>query len=418
MINICIFEDENFQNLFPLTFIRPVYDLLLGADTLYNKIHRYFKHANISLNCRAYIKPIVKQAHPKIPINNLNKGLPCLFINGALVVNDEIISEITSLDQEKNHLFVYKGNVVAVFVQGEMLDYMQKVFTSIPKHKDIIQTLRPNAISKEFKNIKMINNLWDLIKYNSETLKFDFKYKNNPGIIKGEIHPYTAIYNEKNVYIGKGTVVEDFVVINANNGPVYIEEDAYIESGTRLEGPIYIGSNSKVFGGKIKNTSIGNYCKVAGEVSDSIFSSYSNKAHSGFVGHSYVGSWVNLGASTTTSNLKNTYGEINLDIAGEKIFTDQIFIGSFIGDHVKTGIGTKLNTGSVIGFGSNIYGLDLHQKYIPPFSWGQSQKYQLYDLDKFISTAEKAMSRRSIDLTKSEVDTITYLYSNFTQNRG
>ncbi|MFC1617262.1 hypothetical protein ACFL2K_03480, partial [Candidatus Margulisiibacteriota bacterium] len=188
-----------------------------------------------------------------------------------------------------------------------------------------------------------------------------------------------------------------------------IENGAHLEAFTYIEGPAYIGKNSKILGGKVTACSIGHNCKIAGEVSNSIFLSYSNKAHAGFIGHSYICEWVNLGAMTTNSNLKNTYSEIKLNLGKEQVNTNQIFLGAMIGDYVKTGIGTLLNTGSIIGFGSTLFGPNIHDKYIAPFTWGEKGNYGKHQLDKFFQTAVKMMLRRGQELTVAESEVIEEL---------
>jgi UDP-N-acetylglucosamine diphosphorylase / glucose-1-phosphate thymidylyltransferase / UDP-N-acetylgalactosamine diphosphorylase / glucosamine-1-phosphate N-acetyltransferase / galactosamine-1-phosphate N-acetyltransferase len=410
MINVCIFEDEGYEDLLPLTFARPAYDLLVGIDTIFDKIYRYFNYANITLHCRSYLKPFVKTKYPDLAVNKINTGSMCLFINGRVLMNDELMSDLSQIDEDHNYLFTHQGEIVAMLVSGKELDHLEAMFCSVPNKADLIQYLRPLSVSKEIKSLSIINNLWDLLSYNEETLVSDFRYFNQPGIIKGEIHPFSVIYKENNVFIDTGTVVEDFVVINAKNGPVYIEENVYIESGSRLEGPLFIGKNTKILGGKIKNSSIGPNCKVAGEINGSVFYQYSNKSHTGYIGNSYIGEWVNLGAQTTTSNLKNTYTEVKIDTGTQIINSGQLFLGSIIGDHVKTGINAVLNTGTIIGYGSNIFGTALHSKYIAPFTWGEKDNYCVYKLDKYLETAKRMMDRRNIELSKSDIEIVSYLY--------
>jgi len=359
------------------------------------------------MHCRPELKPILKTKIPKLSINRINTGAPCLFINGRVLFDQKLFNEIASLNKNQSHLLVYKGNIVAAYLRDKNLDYFKDTLENVPNSQDLINHLRTNCVAKELKTINMINNLWDLLSLNPQTIVSDFENKKQPGIIKGEIKPFTAIYNENNVFIEKGTVVEDFVTINAEHGPVYIEKNAYIESGSRLEGPLFIGQNTRILGGRISSCSIGTNCKVSGEMSNSIMLNYSNKAHTGFIGHSYIGEWVNLGAGTTTSNLKNTYGSVSIDNGTDTIKTNQTFFGSIIGDHTKTGINTTLNTGTIISYGCNIFGLGLHDKFIPAFSWGSPQKYTNYDLAKFFEIEQKMMARRSKKLELFEKEIIT-----------
>jgi UDP-N-acetylglucosamine diphosphorylase/glucosamine-1-phosphate N-acetyltransferase len=153
-----------------------------------------------------------------------------------------------------------------------------------------------------------------------------------------------------------------------------------------------------IVGDAIRACSIGEVSKVRGEISNSIVLGHSNKGHTGFVGHSYLGRWVNLGSGTTTSNLKNTYGSVLMQTSAGAIDTGMQFLGSLIGDHVKTGIGMMLKTGTVIGAGANLFGRTA-PKYVPPFSWGEDEPYEQYEVDKFISVAERMMHRRHVELS-------------------
>jgi UDP-N-acetylglucosamine diphosphorylase/glucosamine-1-phosphate N-acetyltransferase len=194
-----------------------------------------------------------------------------------------------------------------------------------------------------------------------------------------------------------GADIEPGVVFDVRHGVVVIDHGAEVRSGTRLEGPCYVGPGARVLGGFIRTSIIGPRAVVRGEVSSTIFHGYANKGHDGFVGHSVIGRWVNLGAGTTTSNLKNTYGTVRLSVAGTPVDTGRQFLGSLIGDHAKTAIGTMLPTGTVIGTGANVFGGGLG-KYVPPFAWGASGTEQLTE-EGFLRIAERVMPRRDIAVT-------------------
>lgn len=194
-------------------------------------------------------------------------------------------------------------------------------------------------------------------------------------------------------------VIEPHVVLDASSGPIWIESGSHIRAFTRITGPCYIGRNVTVMGGDITSCSIGSVSKVRGELSHTILIGHSNKGHDGFVGHSYLGCWVNLGAGTVTSNLKNTYGTVSLWTPSGMRDTGMQFLGTLFGDHVKTGIGLRLTTGTVVGAGANVYG-DMPPKVVAPFSWGDSSPYATYRADKFVETASRMMSRRQVALSE------------------
>ena len=193
--------------------------------------------------------------------------------------------------------------------------------------------------------------------------------------------------------------VEPGVVFDVRHGPVVLESGVEVRSGARLEGPLWAGANAHLLGGAIRASAIGPRSNVRGEVSNCVFLGYANKAHDGFVGHSVIGRWVNLGAGTITSNLKNTYGTVRLDVAGTAVDTGMQFLGTLIGDHAKTAIGTLLGTGTVIGAGANVFDAVRPPKYVPPFAWGGSADGAArVSRDGFLKVAERVLPRRDVAL--------------------
>lgn len=210
---------------------------------------------------------------------------------------------------------------------------------------------------------------------------------------------HTTVLGAHAVHLERGATIEPFVVLDATAGPILVRRAAVVQSFTRLSGPAYVGEGTTIVGDRVSGCSIGEVCKVRGEISASIVLGHSNKGHDGFVGHSYLGRWVNLGAGTTTSNLKNTYGTVALWTPDGVRDTGMQFLGTLFGDHAKTGIGLRLTTGTVVGAGANIYGSSMPPKAVPPFAWGDGAPYGVYTLDKFLSVAERAMSRRHVPLS-------------------
>ena len=191
-----------------------------------------------------------------------------------------------------------------------------------------------------------------------------------------------------------GAVVEPGVVFDVRHGAVVVDQGSEVRSGSRLEGPTYVGPGTKVFGGFVRASVFGPECRVRGEISTSVILGYANKSHEGFVGHSVVGHWVNLGAGTTTSNLKNTYGRVRLEVEGERVETGRQNVGTFFGDHAKTAIGTMLATGTVVSVGANVFGTPTPPKYVPPFAWGCTGERM--SEDGFLRVAERVLARRNV----------------------
>jgi UDP-N-acetylglucosamine diphosphorylase/glucosamine-1-phosphate N-acetyltransferase len=177
-----------------------------------------------------------------------------------------------------------------------------------------------------------------------------------------------------------------------------VERGVEVRHGARLEGPLYVGERSRVLGGHHRYSVFGPRCNLNGEITNAVFLGYANKSHDGFLGHSVLGHWVNLGAGTTTSNLKNTYGSVSLDLAGDRIATGRQFLGSLIGDHAKTAIGTLLSTGTVIGAGANVFGAVQPPRDVPPFAWGVTGSERLTE-EGFLKVAERVMPRRDVAFT-------------------
>tara|TARA_X000000368_G_scaffold407578_1_gene387191 strand:+ start:2546 stop:3310 length:765 start_codon:yes stop_codon:yes gene_type:complete len=226
------------------------------------------------------------------------------------------------------------------------------------------------------------------------------------------IEDIPKLFEDKKLNKMKNPIIKD-VVINQDNGPVVIDITATIEPYTILNGPVYIGSNVLIKShSNISNSIIEDNCKVKGEIHSSIFQPFSNKAHDGFIGHSFIGSWVNLGAGTTTSNLKNNYSSVSVKWNGDLVDTESIFFGAVIGEHVKTSIGTNLNTATVIEMGSNVVSQSFPPRHIPAFSLFYKDKLMKIKFDDFCDTVEKAMKRRDKTLSSSEKEVLSSIYKN------
>lgn len=245
-----------------------------------------------------------------------------------------------------------------------------------------------------------LDEVWDLIALLPEQLMVDIgAFAAQPYAPRGGPPSHVTVLGKHRVIVLGDVLIEPHVVLDATSGPILINEGTHIRAFTRITGPCYIGRNVQVLGGEITACSIGDVCKVRGELSNTVFLGYSNKGHDGFVGHSYLGRWVNLGAGTITSNLKNTYGSVSLWTPGGVRDTGLQFLGTLFGDHVKTGIGLTLTTGTVLGVGANVFE-SMPPKAVPPFAWGNALPYSLYRADKFLDTAERVMKRRHVELTE------------------
>lgn len=267
---------------------------------------------------------------------------------------------------------------------------------------------------------KWLEHVWDITTTLNDFLSRDiealaaaggFAALENPGV------RMVAINGQNSVWLEEGADIEPFVSFDTTAGPVMLKRGSIVHSFTRIVGPCIVGEGSSVAGDKIANCSIGPVCRVHGEVSSTIFVGYSNKGHDGFVGHSVLGHWVNLGAGTTTSNLKNTYGTVALWTPYGVRDTGLQFLGTLFGDHVKTGIGLRLTTGSVLGAGANVYDA-MPPRYVPPFSWGSGEgRYTVYDGEKFAATAIRVMQRRGIAADEATLAYFQNMHENALRER-
>ena len=243
----------------------------------------------------------------------------------------------------------------------------------------------------------LLKNVWELMSGNSAQLSeeitrlYDDRWSKIPAGV--------TVFGPEMLISAHDAVIEPGVILDCRSGPIAVMTGAEVRAYTRLTGPVLVGPHSTILGGRISGSSIGPYCKVHGELEETVILGYSNKAHDGFIGHSYIGSWVNLGAFTTNSDLKNNYGPVRLWTPAGEVNTGEMKIGCFLGDHVKTAIGTLINTGTIVGPGSNIFD-GMPPKFVPPFSWGS--KLGEHAFEKFAATAKIAMSRRKVELADSQ----------------
>jgi UDP-N-acetylglucosamine diphosphorylase / glucose-1-phosphate thymidylyltransferase / UDP-N-acetylgalactosamine diphosphorylase / glucosamine-1-phosphate N-acetyltransferase / galactosamine-1-phosphate N-acetyltransferase len=241
--------------------------------------------------------------------------------------------------------------------------------------------------------------VWDYIRHLVSMLEADLPILGASmprGVPRGAIG-----VGEHPVFVAAGAVVEPSVCFDTTAGPVLLCAGARVLAFTRLVGPLYVGEHSILTTDRIAASSIGDTCKVHGELNCTIMVGHSNKGHDGFVGHSILGRWVNLGAGTITSNLKNTYGPVHLWTPSGVRDTGMQFLGTLFGDHSKVGIGMRLTTGCVLGTGANVFGHEMPPKVVAPFAWGESGEFETYRVDKFLVAVERMMARRQVELGDS-----------------
>lgn len=392
---ICLFEDDKYRNFLPLTYFKPIYDLRCGVLTLSEKANKYFGNENKILHTREYLENYLRDEYKNSMINKFDFD-KILFINGRLLLSKEI-AELLTVDDE-DVLFFNNNEIAAARLSKKNTTAL------LENNKDTINDFSHlNCKSTEI-DAYLFEYPWHMIQKNGSEIINDIKLINP---LRQKLQaPGIHLINENNIYIPEAVNIKPNVVLDASEGPIFIDEGVTIYPNTYIVGPAYIGNKSLVKSNTqiYKDTSIGPVCKVGGEIENSIIHSYSNKQHEGFLGHAYLGSWINIGASTNNSDLKNDYSNIKMIVDGKEINTGTNFMGLIMGDHSKCAINTMFNTGTVIGVSCNIYGSDFPPKFVPSFSWGGSGGLKEYHLRKAIEVAKIVKSRRNITMNISDLE--------------
>tara|TARA_B100000029_G_scaffold148056_1_gene143230 strand:+ start:1327 stop:2511 length:1185 start_codon:yes stop_codon:yes gene_type:complete len=392
-MNIIVFEDQNIKDLAPFSINHSSFELKCGIYSNLDRIINSFNaDHNYYLIVRDEIKDLVQEKFPRYVVNP--KKIPQgLYLNGAAIWNKVNISKI-----KNGYAFSTSGNLVS-FLSDKSVNYNDI--------NDMI--VKTSKVTSDI-DIDYISYLWDCIDLLDKYLKSDkeFLLKNKPINLDKNV----ITINLQDIHLSNTCTIEPGCVLDATNGPIILKEEVLIESGAIIKGPVFIDQGSIINNGtKLKGKIlIGPYCKVGGEVTSSIFYAYSNKQHDGFLGNSFIGEWVNLGANTNNSNLKNNYSKIKFNFSDRVIDTKKTFLGVMIGDFSRTGISTMINTGSYIGLGANIFGEGFQKKYIKSFNWGQNE---FVEFNKFIETIKIMKKRRSKELSDFEVLFLKKLYDNY-----
>ncbi|NOX67229.1 MAG: glucose-1-phosphate thymidylyltransferase [Chlorobi bacterium] len=404
---ILIFEDEFQNNLNPLTYTRPIYDLRCGILTLKEKIEKRFPDSKIFLHTRGYLVEFVKRNNTDKAINKLDDSIDeLLLINGAVLTDDDFVN---SLKYEQSDIVLTKGEqIIAAILSSKNINIVKEQFGSLFSLKSF------TGIPTKEINVKMISYPWNLVHNNGEQITKDFELlvDRDKEQINGNVYEGVHMLNKKDIFIGEGARIKPGAVLDAEEGPIFIDKNATVFPNTVIQGPTSVGENALIkIGAKIYGeTTIGPVCKISGEIGESILHSYSNKQHNGFLGHAYLGSWVNIGAGTNNSDLKNNYGNVRVTINDIEINTGEVMAGLIMGDHAKSGIDTMFNTGTVVGVSSNVFGTGFPPKYIPSFSWGGTEGLTTFNFDKAVDVAGKVMARRNVKITDDEVEILRKVY--------
>jgi UDP-N-acetylglucosamine diphosphorylase/glucosamine-1-phosphate N-acetyltransferase len=408
-MRLCLVEDRAVAALEPLTLTRPTFDLRLGAKTVGEKIARAFGvgpgPARRAAVVRPYLAAILHQRDPQTSIND-----PAwLGRDAAVVANARWLppESFTAPNISPPWLGLCEGQPACAWVGP-----------------DLAAWLKPNAVDAWFEDLKAraahvdvggewILRPWDLVAKNNAHLYRDFKSSTLRGVTNRHLATLALVGPADRLAIHETARIDPYTVFDTTNGPITVEAGAWIQPFTRLEGPCHIGKDTHLFRANLRGgVTIGPCCRIGGEVEASIVHGYSNKYHEGFLGHAYVGEWVNLGAITSNSDLRNDYGEVFVPLQGDPVATGQAKVGCFVGDHTRTGLGSMLNTGTAIGVMCNVLPAGpLLPKHVPSFTavlYGRVAPG--FPLEQMFATARIVMGRRGKAFTAVEQQLYQDLY--------
>ncbi len=387
-MNYILFDSEVRNHLLPFTFTRPVCDIRIGILTIREKWEKRLKAKTSTLT--------EDHLSGKYPASF---GPSNIFINGSVCPTDQLVKEVRSL---KPGQALMSGNTLLAAGTGSDKSLFSP---NLPG-------TNPFKLLQTSSNFLEVSRLWNIYMLNDRAIREDFTLLTK-GRKSKPLSKTNKVLGAKNVFVEAGVKAE-CCIINATTGPVYLGKDSELMEGSVIRGPFSLGEHStlkistKIYG----PTTIGPHCKVGGEVNNSVIFGYSNKAHDGFLGNSVIGEWVNIGADSNNSNLKNNYAEVKLWSYAEEKFlnTGTIFCGLMMGDHSKCGINTMFNTGTVVGVSANIFGSGFPRNFIPSFSWGGAAGFTTFRLKDAYEVAERVMERRNLKLSEEDKAILKYLF--------
>ena len=385
MSTLVLYDDARARTFEPFALTRPLGEVRAGAELIRHRWEVALGRPCSGHLCAAHL---ADYSEPRAP-GALRAGT---LAAGTIVANSRFAPSLAPVSASAD-AWACDGEIVAVRLATE------RNSAEFAEGAPALATfVAPGAVVHDLGG-HWLSAVWDLVGQLAPMLTADIPLL-AADLMVSRPPAHATVVGQHEVHVEGGAHVEPYVVLDATAGPILLRKGATVQSFTRLVGPAYVGEGSTVVGDRIATVSIGEVCKVRGEVSHVIFTGHSNKGHDGFVGHSVLGRWVNLGAGTITSNLKNTYGTVALWTPEGLRDSGLQFLGTLYGDHVKTGIGIRLTTGCVLGAGANVFDA-MPPKMVAPFAWGSGAPYATYALDKFLDVAKRMMSRRHVELSAS-----------------
>lgn len=399
--NIILFGDDHWFDLLPLTFTRPICELRVGILTIREKWEKRLE-GKASFITQDYLAE-------KYPINIEEENL---LINSTFLPDDTLVHYVKQL--KLNEALLFDSELIAARLSAAE-------FEKLSDEKDAFQSLNGMDLSENKSLVfSRITKPYHIFSLNGQEMIKDFdlitKHKTSQ-----TISSTNTVIGGYPVFLEEGAIME-CCMINTVNGPVYLGKNVQVMEGCMIRGGFAACEGSVVkMGAKIYGpTTIGPYCRLGGEVNNSVLLANSNKGHDGYLGNSVLGEWCNLGADTNTSNLKNNYLPVKIWSYVKEGFEDTglQFCGLIMGDHSKAGINTMFNTGTVVGVASNIFGDGFPRNFIPSFSWGGAAGFNTHQINKAIETAEIVMSRRNMIMSELDKNILHHIYLNTAVNRS
>jgi UDP-N-acetylglucosamine diphosphorylase/glucosamine-1-phosphate N-acetyltransferase len=401
-VRICVFEDAGVAGLAPLTLTRPAFDLRCGARTLLQRQLRFFGADRATAVLRPELADYCRFLHPEMTVNEPVPRGPVAYVNARWLPP----SNEGPLDRPAAGLI---GEEVAFAVAGGE----EATAENLPRR------LAERALAGPPAGGALLAHPWDLLEHNAAALEQDLADWDAEHATAPIPRGVTVQGPAERVRIDPAARVEPMTLLDVADGPVMIDRGAVVQAFSRLVGPCYVGPDTRVLGAKLSGSAVGPNSRVGGEVEETIFQGYANKAHDGFLGHSYVGEWVNLGAGTQVSDLRTDYGTVEFRRGGRPVDSGRMKVGAFFGDHAKTSIGVLINTGSIIGpFSQLLASGELLPRTIPAFCrYGHGRLAERTDLREMFETAAVAMGRRGQEWTEEHAEFFLGLYERTADER-
>jgi UDP-N-acetylglucosamine diphosphorylase/glucosamine-1-phosphate N-acetyltransferase len=409
-MRICVYEDQHVGGLLPLVLTRPACDLLCGLTTLLEKQVRYFEAAVVGHICRPIVADLIRSRYTVANVNDAPwlRGAPTVLVNARWVPpprpaqclapqpRRHLLARTTSLLGEEPFVATAHGAVAFA-----MLDTRHLESVSLATINECIDDWMRSLPTREVGGT-VVARPWELIDINGDEIARDFEATCDPTDVGFHPSGFAVVGHADKLLIDPSAQVDPMVVADTTHGPVVIGADAVVHAFTRLEGPCAIGGGTIVRGAQVRaGTTFGPSCRIGGEIESSIVLGYANKYHDGFLGHSYVGEWVNLAAGTHTSDLRCDYGPVSVPVDGVEVPTGRTKVGAIIGDHVKMGLSVLLNCGTSIGPFAQVLptGTYAPREIAAATRVGPGGAKVMTDFDRLLTAADTAMRRRGKGLT-------------------